>query len=51
MNPNTFWAGMAVGVAAGTCLGIRMKAREKKIRRMINRTARHMENAFDQMSR
>ena len=32
---NNFWTGMAVGLAAGTCLGIRLKAKERKIRRMI----------------
>ena len=30
---------MVVGIAAGTCLGIRLKAKEKKIRRGINRAA------------
>ena len=48
---NNFWTGMAVGLAAGTCLGIRLKAKERKISRMINRTARNVENAFDSMSR
>ena len=48
---NNFWIGMVVGLAAGTCLGIRLKAKERKIRRMINRTARNVENAFDSMSR
>ena len=36
---------------AGTCLGIRMKTREKQIRRGINRAARSVENAFDTMTR
>ena len=34
-----FCLGLAVGMAAGTCLGIRMKTREKQIRRGINRAA------------
>lgn len=46
-----FWTGVAVGMAAGTCLGIRMKAKERKIRRSIDRTARKVENAFDAMTR
>lgn len=48
---NNFWCGMAAGITVGTCLGIRMKAKEKKIRRVINRTARNIENTFDNMSR
>ena len=48
---NNFWPGVMVGMAAGTCLGIRLKAKERKIRRVINRTARNMETAFDHMSR
>ena len=42
---------MVVGIAAGTCLGIRLKAKEKKIRRGINRAARNVEHAFDNMTR
>lgn len=48
---NNFITGMAVGVAAGTFLGIRMKTNERKIRRAITRTARNMEHAFDSMAR
>lgn len=48
---NHFCAGVMVGMAAGTCLGIRLKAREKKIRRTINRAARNVEHAFDNMTR
>lgn len=51
MNHTPFWAGMAVGVAAGACLGIQMKAKERTIRRNIHRTARCMEQAFDTMTR
>ena len=40
-----------MGIAAGTCLGIRLKAKEKKIRRGINRAARNVEHAFDNMTR
>ena len=46
-----FWTGMAVGVAVGNCVGIRAKTNERKIRRVINRTARNVEHAFDSMSR
>ena len=46
-----FCLGLAVGMAAGTCLGIRMKTRETQIRRGINRAARSVENAFDTMTR
>ena len=42
---------VVVGIAAGTCLGIRLKAKEKKIRRGINRAARNVEHAFDNMTR
>ena len=49
--PEATSAGLAVGMAAGTCLGIRMKTREKQIRRGINRAARSVENAFDTMTR
>ena len=42
---------LVVGIAAGTCLGIRLKAKEKKIRRGINRAARNVEHAFDNMTR
>ena len=38
------------GHCAGTCLGIRC-AKEKKIRRGINRAARNVEHAFDNMTR
>lgn len=48
---DNFCTGLAVGIAAGTCLGIRMKAKEKKIRRVLSRTARNVENAFDNISR
>ena len=48
---NNFCTGMVVGIAAGTCLGIRLKAKEKKIRRGINRAARNVEHAFDNMTR
>ena len=47
----SFGTGMVVGIAAGTCLGIRLKAKEKKIRRGINRAARNVEHAFDNMTR
>ena len=40
---NNFCTGMVVGIAAGTCLGIRLKAKEKKIRRGINRAARNVD--------
>lgn len=46
-----FCAGLFVGMAAGTMVGIRMKANERKLRRTINRTARNVENVFDRMSR
>lgn len=49
MTSNSFWVGMAMGVAAGTCLGMRMKSQERMIRRGIHRTARRMEQAFDTM--
>jgi len=39
-----FCVGMAMGIAAGTCIGIRMKSKERKIRRMVDK-------AFDSMSR
>ena len=48
---NNFCTGMVVGIAASTCLGIRLKAKEKKIRRGINRAARNVEHAFDNMTR
>ncbi len=48
---SNFWVGMVMGVAAGTCIGMRAKANERKIRRFVNRTVRDMENAFDSMSR
>lgn len=47
---NHFCTGVVVGMAAGTCLGIRLKTKEKKIRRTINRAARNVENAFDQIT-
>ena len=46
-----FCAGLFVGMAAGTVVGIRMKANERKLRRTINRTARNVENIFDSMGR
>lgn len=46
-----FCAGLFVGMAAGTVVGIRMKANERKFRRTINRTARNVENIFDSMGR
>ena len=49
MTSNSFWVGMAMGVAAGTCLGMRMKSQERMIRRGIHHTARRMEQAFDTM--
>ncbi|WP_454941900.1 hypothetical protein [Evtepia sp.] len=51
MCTNPFCLGLGLGMAAGTCLGIRLKAREKQIRRGINRAARGVENAFDTMTR
>lgn len=45
-----FWSGVALGMAAGTCLGIRLKAKEKKIRRTLHKAGRTMETAFDSMS-
>ena len=48
---NNFWLGMTMGMAAGTCIGIRAKSNERKIRRFVNRTVRDMENAFESMSR
>jgi hypothetical protein len=42
---------MALGMAAGTCLGVRLKSKEKKIRRTLNRAARNVESVLDTMSR
>ena len=46
-----FCCGVAVGMAAGIFVGMKMKCNERTIRRMINRTARNVENAFDCMTR
>ena len=51
MSARPFCAGLAMGAAAGICLGMQMKARERAIRRGIHRTARRMEDAFDTMIR
>ncbi len=51
MSARPFCAGLAMGAAAGICLGMQMKARDRAIRRGIHRTARRMEDAFDTMIR
>ena len=50
MTSHEFLSGMALGVVAGACLGMSAKSHERKIRRVINRTARNVENAFDNMT-
>lgn len=46
-----FCAGLFVGMAAGTVVGIRMKANERKLRRTVNRATRSMENIIDELGR
>lgn len=51
MNQDKFCAGLLLGMAAGTAIGIRMKANERKLRRTINHAARNMENIIDELGR
>jgi hypothetical protein len=51
MTCQPFCCGVALGLAAGTCLGVRLKSKEKRIRRTLNRAVRNMETVLDTMSR
>ena len=50
MCSNDFLMGTALGMAAGAWVGMRMKRNERKIRRVVNRAARNVENAFDTLT-
>lgn len=45
-----FLVGTALGIAAGTWMGMQMKSNEKRLRRAVNRAARNVENAFDTLT-
>lgn len=40
-----------MGMAAGVLVGMKLKSNERSVRRVINRTARSMEDAFDTLTR
>lgn len=50
-SDNKFCAGLLLGMAAGTAIGIRVKANERKLRRTINHATRSMENIIDELGR
>ncbi len=50
MDRSFFW-GAAAGMTAGTCLGMRMQAKRKQIRRGIQNAARKTEDALNWMTR
>ena len=51
MCNDKFCAGLLLGMAAGTAIGVRVKANERKLRRTVNRATRSMENIIDELGR
>ena len=45
-----FCAGIALGMAAGVAVGMRLKGQEKEVRCSLRRAARTLEKAMDDLS-